>query len=79
MPTNSGHRTTLPLPSSEADLQHALNDIEQQLGKLYRQRDPILQALAELRGPAVLPKPRNRTATQQAISRCPRCGGKLDL
>ena len=62
---------------SEIDaLTRELNDIEDQLGKLYRQRDPILLRLAELRNYS-LPKPRYRTPTQQAIAYCPRCRGKI--
>ena len=58
----------------ESELQQELNAIGDELGKIYRRRDEILEALAELRGPAVLPKPRYQTDKQRAISRCPRCG-----
>ena len=58
-----------------ATLTRELNEIEDQLGKLYRQRDPILLRLAELRD-YQLPKARYRTDKQAAIARCPRCGEK---
>lgn len=60
-----------------AGLQAELTRIEEALGALYRERRPILEKLAELRGEYELPKPRYRTATQQAVSACPRCGGRL--
>lgn len=66
------------MPPDLRTLEEELSRIEEALGKLYRERDPILQALAEARGPAELPRPRYRTDKQNLISRCPRCGGKLE-
>jgi hypothetical protein len=63
---------------TEAELAAELTRIEQELGKLYRERDPILAALAETRGPAVLPKPRHQTDKQRLIASCPRCGMRLE-
>jgi hypothetical protein len=62
----------------EAELQAELDRISEELGKLYRERDPILAALAEARGPAELPKPRFRTDKQNLVARCPRCGTRLE-
>lgn len=63
---------------TEQELQAELTRIEEALSALYRERRPILEALAELRGPAELPRPRYRTPTQQAVASCPRCGGRLE-
>jgi hypothetical protein len=63
---------------TEQELQAKLDRIAEQLGKLYRERDPILEQLAELRGAYELPKPRYRTDTQAKVARCPRCSGKLE-
>lgn len=59
-------------------LETELASIEQTLGKLYRRRDEILPQLAEARGEYELPKPRYQTDKQRAVSRCPRCGGKIE-
>ena len=64
--------------SEIAQLQDELNHLERELSKLYRLREPILVRLAELRGPAELPKPRYQTDKQRAVSRCPRCGMRHD-
>ena len=60
------------------ELQAAVNDIDKKIGELYREREPLLQQLAELRGAYPLPKPRHRTDTQVKVSRCPRCSAKLE-
>lgn len=44
----------------------------------YRFRDELRERIAELRGPAVLPRPRYRTDRQQRVSVCPRCGAGDD-
>ncbi len=59
-------------------LEAELREIGDNLGDLYRRRDTVLERLAELRGPAVLPKPRYQTDRQRLVSRCPRCGGTYD-
>lgn len=63
---------------TEAELQAALNAIEEELSAVYRKRRPILEALAEIRGPYEVPPASRRTPTQQLVSMCPRCGGKLE-
>ena len=67
--------THLDLPTLQAEL----NRLDEQLVAIYRERAPILEALAELRGPYELPKPRFQTDKQRAVSRCPRCGGRVDV
>lgn len=59
-------------------LEADLYTIETELGKLYRRRDPVLEQLAQLRGPVVLPKRRHQTDRQSLVSRCPRCSGVIE-
>lgn len=47
------------------------------LGELYGARNVLRARIARLRPTPKLPKPRNRTATQEKVSRCPRCSGSL--
>ncbi len=63
---------------TEAELAAELARLDEALADIYRERRPVLEALAEVRGPAVLPKRRYQTDTQAKIQRCPRCGGRLD-
>ncbi len=63
--------------TAEADLQQRLNQLEEQLSALYKERREVLEALAEERGEYELPPPRFRTPTQQAVAFCPRCGDRL--
>lgn len=46
------------------------------IGPFYDFRRDLRGRIAELRGPAELPKPRWRTDRQQRVAECPRCGGK---
>ncbi len=46
------------------------------LGPLYDFRRQLRERIAELRGPAELPRPRFRTDRQQRVAECPRCGHK---
>lgn len=62
------------LPAEQDILNEALLDAEREIGRIHRAKHPILAALAELRGPAVLPPLRRRTDTQGRVGRCPRCG-----
>ena len=75
----NGPRNTQVDSPEVAALQAELTHLEEQIGRLYRQRDPILAKLAELRGEYELPPPSKRTAVQTAISRCPRCRGKIEV
>jgi hypothetical protein len=46
------------------------------LGPVYAARDELRARIAELRGPAALPKrARDRSAKQERVARCPRCSG----
>jgi hypothetical protein len=53
-----------------------LNRIEEQLSAIYRQRRALTEAYAADH-PAVLPAPRQRTAVQERVARCPRCSARL--
>lgn len=44
------------------------------LGPVYDARRELRVRIAELRGPAELPKPRWQTDTQRKVAACPRCG-----
>jgi hypothetical protein len=44
------------------------------LASQYAFRRALRERIAELRGPAELPRPRYRTDKQQRVSECPRCG-----
>lgn len=56
-----------------------LDRIERELGPcraLYRARDELREWLAGAQGPLGMPRPSRRTATQEKVARCPRCGCK---
>lgn len=42
---------------------------------LYEYRNNLRLRMAELRGPAELPRPRFRSDRQARVAACPRCGG----
>lgn len=46
------------------------------LSKHYGFRRALRERIAELRGPAELPRPRYRTDKQSRVSECPRCGAR---
>lgn len=71
------HPVTGESLETQADFQRALGDLAEQLAPLYRTRRLIEEARAE-RFEAVLPQARSRTATQDKVARCPRCGAKLE-
>ena len=60
------------------DFAAALTWIEEQMIPYYRVRRNMQDAFARIHPPAELPAPRYRTDKQNAVARCPRCGGKLD-
>ena len=62
---------------TEAEYREKLNRLEEQLTATYRERRRLQEAFAEDH-PPVLPAARFRTDKQMAVSRCPRCGGRLD-
>ncbi len=76
--------TEAPLdPENEQQLRRALADFDDYLsaqrksnGPKYDARDAILAQLAEK--PYPIPPRRQRTQKQDAISRCPRCRGRIE-
>lgn len=65
---------------SEVDeIKAALDEAEAELQEAYRKVWPLREAYAEAVPAAALPRPRNRTATQEKVARCPRCGGQYRL
>ena len=72
-PTNG----TIVLADSEEALAEAVLAADLEIRKLRNLRAPIQERLAELRGPANLPKRRYQTDRQRLVARCPRCGGTV--
>ena len=63
---------------TESELQQAVTHLDEELSRIYREREPLLVQLAELRGPYEMPKPSRRTETQAKVGRCPRCSGRIE-
>ena len=61
---------------TEAEYRQQLNALEEQLTAVYLERRRLQERFAD-EHPPVLPPARYRTAKQDAISRCPRCGSDL--
>ncbi len=67
-------------PTSPEDVKTALEEAERELSALYREKVwPLREQYAATFPPAELPAPRNRTDKQNAVARCPRCGGRLEM
>jgi hypothetical protein len=62
---------------TEAEYREQLNQLEEQLTAVYRERRALTEAWAD-EHPPVLPPPRYRTDAQARVARCPRCGGSLE-
>ena len=62
---------------TQDEYRRLLNDNEERLSDLYRERRTIMEAFAA-DYPAVLPPPRRRSEHQQKVARCPRCSAKLE-
>ena len=56
----------------------AINWVEGRLAPLYKVRRHLREEMAERYPPPELPEPRYRSDKQTAVSRCPRCGGRLE-
>jgi hypothetical protein len=65
--------------SAPEELKAALEEAEAELAFVYRKLWPLREAYAEAVPPADLPRKVNRTAKQERISRCPRCGSRDDM
>lgn len=87
---DSGLRTPLPVPIVSPLSGEVLPDnlptlVSEELrvdtylrrqSEHYAHRARLRERIAELRGPAQLPRPRYRTDVQNRVSRCSRCGSK---
>ena len=56
----------------------AITWVDERLSPLYRVRTSLREEMAERYPPPELPPARSRTATQEKVARCPRCGGRLE-
>jgi hypothetical protein len=64
----------------DADLEtvsRVVNATYEEIDRLRAAVRPLQERRAELRGPAHLPARRNRTALQEQVAACPRCGGPV--
>ncbi len=71
------HPVTGELLETKEEFLAAIAEEERKLGETYRVLWPLRDAHAAAFPPAELPRVRDRTATQEKVARCPRCGGKL--
>lgn len=62
---------------SREEFQAALSDVEERLAPLYRVRWKLRDAYTERYEGPELPRARDRSPTQEKVSRCPRCGHSL--
>ncbi len=67
------------LEATHANLRAAKTDGWAEIDRLKVALAPISERLAELDGPAVLPRPRWQTDKQRRIATCPRCGTRPEL
>ena len=64
---------------TEDELKAALDEAEAELAAVYRKLWPLREAYAQAVPPADMPsRISRRTDKQNAIARCPRCGGRLE-
>lgn len=67
------------LPDDLATLERTERQVDRYLRRQsqhYAFRRALRERIAELRGPAALPRPRYRTETQHSVGRCARCGAR---
>ena len=78
MPDSFMHPVTGELLSSKEEFLAAIREEEERLTVVYRTLGPLRQEMADRFPPAEMPRPRERTVTQERVMRCPRCGGRLE-
>jgi hypothetical protein len=61
---------------TEAEYREQLNQLEEQLTSVYRERRKLTEAFAD-EHPPVLPPARFRSDAQARVARCPRCSAVL--
>lgn len=72
------HPETGEILETHEDFIKALTGIEERLAPLYGVRRALRKEMAERFPIPEMPRPRERTATQEKVLRCPRCGGRLE-
>lgn len=63
--------------ATRAELVQALREIEERMGPMYEARARIRRALGSRFRPTLPERRSSWTRTQEAVSRCPRCGDRL--
>ena len=66
------------VPEDPAEIKRVLDKTEDELEAVYRKLWPLREAWAAKNPPSELPAPRHRTAKQDLVARCPRCGGRIE-
>jgi hypothetical protein len=72
------HPETGELLETREQFLSALRAQEEKLSEIYRTLWPLRDGYAERFEAGEMPRPRHRTATQEKVARCPRCGGRLE-
>lgn len=77
-PTSYAHPLTGEVLETEAEFSEAIREMEQALAPSRNAYYDLIRARSE-RFEAWMPmKRRHRTETQEKVTRCPRCGGRID-
>ena len=71
------HPETGEIIETKEEFLDALHALEERLAPIYRYRAKIREQYAARFPAAEQPAPRYRTAVQEKVSRCPRCGTHL--
>jgi len=72
------HPETGEILRTHSEFLDAIQEIEERLAPLYGVRRALRKEMAERFPPPEMPRPRERTATQDKVARCPRCGGRVE-
>jgi hypothetical protein len=75
--TPFAHPETGEILETKDEFIDAMNDIELRMSPMWITRRKIREAFAERFEPT-LPHPVYRTAKQERVARCPRCGGEIE-
>ena len=73
------HPETGEILSARAGVRgRARRDVEERMQPLYVLRRQLRVGMADRFPAPEMPRPRERTVTQERVARCPRCGGTLE-
>jgi len=78
MPETFIHPVTGEMLTTKEEFLAALVEEEERLSPIYHTVWSLRDAMTERFEAAEMPGPRQRTVTQEKVSRCPRCGGVLN-